>query len=95
MLVFEEPLDRPADRDDFATVAEHDALERAFQRLSAEQRIALVLIHYVGYSQAEAASILGVPPGTVASRLHYGARAMRAALAQAPAAPAATTESPR
>jgi RNA polymerase sigma-70 factor (ECF subfamily) len=81
--------------DDFAAVADHDALERAFVQLPADQRICLVLTHYVGYSAAEVGSILGVPTGTVYSRLHYGARAMRGALTPPPAVPAATTESLR
>jgi RNA polymerase sigma-70 factor (ECF subfamily) len=92
-------LDRSFDMarpgDDFASIAEHDALERAFTKLPADQRIALVLTHYLGYSAPEVATILGVPTGTVYSRLHYGARAMRGALASVPAAPAATTESPQ
>jgi hypothetical protein len=40
----------------------------------------------------EGARILGVPPGTVASRLHYGARAMRAALSRGSASPATNPE---
>jgi len=94
-VTYDKPLDVPVAGDDFATVADHDALERAFVKLPADQRIALVLTHYAGYSAAEVASILGVPAGTIYSRLHYGARAMRDALALAPAVPAATTESPR
>jgi RNA polymerase sigma-70 factor (ECF subfamily) len=73
-------------------VAAHDELERAFLKLPADQRIALVLTHYVGYSAAELAAILGVPAGTVHSRLHYGARAMRAALAGPDAPHYATSE---
>jgi RNA polymerase sigma-70 factor, ECF subfamily len=40
----------------------------------------LVLRHYVGYEPTELAGILGVPAGTVRSRLHHAHRAMRAAL---------------
>jgi RNA polymerase sigma-70 factor (ECF subfamily) len=69
-----------ANGDEFGRLADHDELERAFVRLPADQRIALVLIHYVGYSGPEVAEILNVPTGTVYSRLHYGARAMREAL---------------
>jgi RNA polymerase sigma-70 factor, ECF subfamily len=94
-VVYDQPLEMAMSGDDFATVAEHDALERAFLRLPADQRIALVLTHYVGYSAPEVASILGVPTGTVYSRLHYGARAMRGALAQPSAFETASTESPR
>ena len=48
--------------DDYATVADHDALERAFLRLPADQRIALVLTHYVGYSAPEVAQSSGYRP---------------------------------
>lgn len=88
-------MEQPMPGDDFATVADHDALERAFLKLPGEQRIALVLTHYAGYSAAEVASILGVPTGTVYSRLHYGARAMRGALSEPDPVSAATLESSR
>jgi RNA polymerase sigma-70 factor (ECF subfamily) len=39
-----------------------------------------VLHHYLGLSLDEAAEVLGVPPGTVRSRLHRATRSMRAAL---------------
>ena len=62
-------------------LVEHEALEGAFLTLSADHRIVLLLAHYAGYSAPEIATILGVPTGTVYSRLHYAMRAMRAALA--------------
>ena len=93
--VFGPDIDRPSSGDEYDRLANHDELERAFMRLPADQRIALVLTHYVGYSAAELALILGVPAGTVYSRLHYGARAMRDALAPPNAARTATTESSR
>jgi RNA polymerase sigma-70 factor (ECF subfamily) len=74
------PMDREEPRDDIAQVADRDELERAFLKLSVEHRAVLVLTHYVGLPAHEIARILQIPPGTVASRLHYGARAMRAAL---------------
>jgi RNA polymerase sigma-70 factor (ECF subfamily) len=61
-------------------VARRDELTRAFERLSVDHRVVLVLTHYLGYSAPEIARILGIPAGTVASRLHYGAAAMRRAL---------------
>ena len=45
-------------------LADQDELERAFLQLPADQRIALVLTHYVGYSAPELAVILNVPTGT-------------------------------
>jgi RNA polymerase sigma-70 factor (ECF subfamily) len=70
--------------DDVARVADRDELERAFLSLSIEHRSVMVLVHYVGLSAPEVASILGVPTGTVYSRLHYAARQMRELLASSP-----------
>ena len=71
----------PADRTDgFTRVDERDQLERGFQMLSPEHRMALVLHHYLGLRPAEVANVLGVPLGTATSRLHYGARSLRRAL---------------
>jgi RNA polymerase sigma-70 factor (ECF subfamily) len=58
-------------------MADRDELQRAFLELSVEHRSVLVLVHYVGLPASEVATILGVPPGTVYSRLHYGTRQMR------------------
>jgi DNA-directed RNA polymerase specialized sigma24 family protein len=52
----------------------------------------LVLTHYVGLSAPEIAAILGVPAGTVHSRLHYGARTMRAVIAGPPGTPSTSPE---
>ena len=57
-----------------------DQLERGFSRLTTDQRTILVLRHYVGLSLAEAAEVIGVPIGTVQSRLNRATQAMRAAL---------------
>ena len=85
-------IDREEPRDDFAQLADRDELERAFLKLSVEHRTVLVLSHYVGLPAPEIGQILGIPPGTVASRLHYGARAMRAALGRTDAVPSTVTE---
>jgi RNA polymerase sigma-70 factor (ECF subfamily) len=71
--------DRPV-RDATTQVADRDQLERAFARLSAQHRAALVLHHHVGLPLPEIADALGVPLGTAKSRLHHARRAMRAAL---------------
>jgi RNA polymerase sigma-70 factor, ECF subfamily len=86
------PIDRIEPRDDLAQLADRDELERAFLELSVEHRAVLVLTHYVGLPANEVSRILGIPPGTVASRLHYGARAMRAALGRSDATPATNPE---
>jgi RNA polymerase sigma-70 factor (ECF subfamily) len=58
----------------------HDQLSRGFRRLTPDQRAVVVLHHYLGYSLAEAAAILGIPLGTMQSRLFRSLGAMRAAI---------------
>ena len=70
----------PSTDDASADLADRDELQRAFGLLSMEHRVALVLHHYLGMSTEEAARTLGIPAGTVKSRLHYALEAMRAAL---------------
>jgi RNA polymerase sigma-70 factor, ECF subfamily len=72
--------DRSVAPDQYREVADRDQLERGFRRLTTEQRAVLVLQHYVGLSQAEIADVLGIAVGTAGSRLHYAARALRAAI---------------
>ena len=67
-------------RDEYASVGHRDELERAFSRLTIEQRAVVVLTHYQGMSAAEVGEALGIPLGTVYSRLHYALRAMRSAI---------------
>lgn len=76
------PHDTDASRapDDYRTVVDRDELERGFSRIAAEQRAVLVLQHYAGLSQAQIADVLGIPIGTAGSRIHYAARALRAAI---------------
>ena len=57
-----------------------DQLERGFRRLSPEQRAVLVVHHYLGLPDAEAAIVLGLAVGTFKSRLHRASAALRAAL---------------
>jgi RNA polymerase sigma-70 factor (ECF subfamily) len=68
--------------DDFQVIVQRDELERAFLHLPIQHRAVLVLTHYAGMDAAEVGRTLGIPTGTVYSRLHYGVRLMRAALAR-------------
>ena len=63
-----------------ASVTNRDLLERAFVRLSGEQRAVLVLQYYLGLGHPEIADLLGIPLGTVKSRASSGRRALRAAV---------------
>ena len=73
--------------------AMRDQLERGFRRLTPEQRVVLVVHHYLGMSDAEAASVLEVPIGTFKARLHRASAAMRAALEADERTPAGARES--
>ena len=56
------------------------ALERAFDRLDADARVLLVLHHLEDRSVADMARILGVPVGTVKSRLYAARQLLERAL---------------
>jgi RNA polymerase sigma-70 factor (ECF subfamily) len=74
------PIEGPGGPDTTVSVVERDALERAFQRLTPEHRAVFVLHHYAGYPLAAIADVVGVPVGTVKSRLHHATRNVRAAI---------------
>jgi RNA polymerase sigma-70 factor (ECF subfamily) len=74
------PIDIPATTDDFLSVGDRDQLERGLRRLSPQQRVLLALRHFEDREAVEIAEILGIPVGTVRSRLHHAHRALRAAL---------------
>jgi RNA polymerase sigma-70 factor (ECF subfamily) len=75
------PQDRePVSPDAYGTVTDRDRLERGFRRLSMDHRVVLVLHHCLDLTLDETAAALGIPVGTVRSRLHYAMRALRAAL---------------
>ncbi len=74
------PIDGPADRDEIVSVVDRDLLDRAFRRLTIEQRAVVVLHHHVGLSLVEIAETLGIPAGTARSRLHYATRQLRSTI---------------
>lgn len=55
-----------------------DEIERAFRRLTPEQRAVLVVHHRLGLSDEDAATALGIPVGTMKSRLNRATAALRA-----------------
>ncbi len=57
-------------------------VQAAFERLGEEQRAPLLLVCIEGYSYAEAAELIGIPLGTLTSRLVRGRAALAAALAE-------------
>ena len=74
------PDEGPATPDGTSTVIDRDELERAFRRLSLEQRAVFVLHHYLGLPLVEIAELLEIPAGTARSRLHYAIAGLRDAL---------------
>jgi len=74
------PMDGPPAPDQFLSVADRDQLDRAFRRLTPDERAILALRYYLGYEPTEIAEVLGAPAGSVRSRLHHATRSMRAAL---------------
>jgi RNA polymerase sigma-70 factor (ECF subfamily) len=74
------PIDEAAPGSEYDSVIARDQLERGFQRLPPEQRAIFVFHHYLGMTLIEVAGELGVPLGTVKSRLHYATNSLRAAL---------------
>jgi RNA polymerase sigma-70 factor (ECF subfamily) len=66
--------------DELQLVHDRDALDRAFEALTPDHRAVVVLRHYSGLPIEAIAEALDIPFGTVASRLHYAMRSLRAAL---------------
>jgi RNA polymerase sigma-70 factor (ECF subfamily) len=62
--------------------ADADVFDRAFARLSVDDRAVLVLHHLQERPVAEIAAVLGTPAGTVKSRLHRARAALESALAK-------------
>lgn len=75
------PAEGPAGPDQYRSADDREALSRAFARLPADRRAIFVLHHHAGYPLATIAEIVGLPLGTVKSRLHYATDILRAALA--------------
>jgi RNA polymerase sigma-70 factor (ECF subfamily) len=67
-------------RSDESLVDTRDEIERAFRRLTPEQRAVLVVHHRLGLRDADAAAALGIPVGTMKSRLNRATAALRAGL---------------
>ncbi|MFO7532335.1 MAG: sigma factor-like helix-turn-helix DNA-binding protein, partial [Candidatus Limnocylindrales bacterium] len=79
---------QPCAGDDYGAVIDRDQLERGFRHLSLEHRAVIVLHHYLDLPLDQVGDVLGVPVGTVKSRLHRALAEMRAVL-EADARPAA------
>ena len=56
---------------------EHDRVEKALSRLTELQRQAVELAYYGGYTHSEVSAMLGIPMGTVKTRLRDGMMRLR------------------
>jgi RNA polymerase sigma factor (sigma-70 family) len=70
----------PVATDTAAASIERGTLERAFERLSVDERTLLVLHHLDGRPLAEIAAVLRVPVGTAKSRLFAARKALERAM---------------
>ena len=68
------------DAEDMERVENRQLADVALAALSPKLRVVVVLTYYSGLTRAEIASALGVPSGTVASRLALAQQVMRRAL---------------
>jgi RNA polymerase sigma-70 factor, ECF subfamily len=74
------PIDEPATSDTQASLALHDLLERGLARLPTDQRAAIVAVYYLDLPIKDAAAMLGIPDGTLKSKLHRSLNALHAAV---------------
>ena len=80
----EDALDEPVNGGQLEALAARD-IHDALARLPPEQREVLLLVGLEQFGYAEAAQVLGVPTGTVMSRLSRARERMRQMLAHEPA----------
>jgi len=80
----DEALDIPVSGGQLEALATRD-LQAALARLPDGQREVILLVGLEQFSYAEAAQVLGVPPGTIMSRLARARERMRQILADEPA----------
>jgi RNA polymerase sigma-70 factor (ECF subfamily) len=70
-------VDPAASWTELGSEAPSDDVVAALARLGAEQRAVIVMRHLLGFTPGEIARALGLPRGTVNSRLRRGLDAMR------------------
>jgi RNA polymerase sigma-70 factor (ECF subfamily) len=80
-------LHTPAVADTATRLADRDLVDGVLRHLDERERAIVVLHYYLGMPLTEVAATLGIPTGTVKSRLHRALVAMRIAIAADPPDP--------
>jgi RNA polymerase sigma-70 factor (ECF subfamily) len=78
---------RQAFGDNASAVADRDMLARAFTKLSPEHRVVIVLRYFQDLPVEEIAQRVGVPAGTIKSRLHHALRDLGIVIGPQPGEP--------
>jgi RNA polymerase sigma factor (sigma-70 family) len=74
------PIDGPIGPDFASAVVDRDVVDEALRHLDPEWRVIVVMHYFLGMPLPEVASTLGIPVGTVKSRLHRSLVTMRIAV---------------
>ncbi|MEX2184922.1 MAG: sigma-70 family RNA polymerase sigma factor [Chloroflexota bacterium] len=80
------PIHAPAMADMSGALADRDLVDGVLRRLDERGRAIVVLHYYLGMPLTEVATTLGIPVGTVKSRLHRALVEMRVAIGAEPTA---------
>ena len=86
-----DPIDMPDVVDMAGALADRDIVDSAMRRLDESSRAIVVLHYFLGMPLTDVASALGIPIGTVKSRLHRALGEMRVAVGTEPPTPAPVT----
>jgi RNA polymerase sigma-70 factor (ECF subfamily) len=74
----------PASGDEIDRLLVAEIVRRALMTLSPEHRRTLIEVYYRDRTAKEAAAVLGIPEGTVKSRIHHALRHLRTAIGRRP-----------
>lgn len=80
------PIDAAVADDHAGRVVDAVLVDEALRRLIPEHRIVLEYVYLRGFTVADTAAALGIPPGTVKSRTYYALRTLRQMFPHPPAA---------
>jgi len=86
-----DPIDMPDVVDMAGALADREIVDSAMRRLDESGRAIVVLHYFLGMPLTDVASTLGIPIGTVKSRLHRALGEMRVAVGTEPPTPAPIT----